>query len=765
VVPPNNIRCINHLYLTNPLDDLADLRRKLGDRAEGTCEWLLAHQDFTAWLNGDNPQLLRLVGDPGIGKSMMSSFLVEELEKKCTKMDGVLFVYYFCDNKDERRRTPSAVLRGLLLQLLRQSPDLFKYVEADYRDMPQGLHNFDPLWRIFVSILKDAQLRSIWILVDALDECEKEARIALLETLSKLFRPGLESQDIKAKFVITCRPEPDINAAFKIQKSLRIDSAKVNKDLQRFVNLEVDKIGEAKDWPSDLIREVKKVLKTQARGTFLWVSLILKDLSDPSTLKYQVKEKLKVLPESLEVLYDGILSKIPPQNIKDAILLLQCIVVARRPLTIADLATIHAMAGEDWPESSAALTQKLEEMDDSYKSCGTLLFVDPEENTVNLVHQSAKDYLLGQHLKQHTQLHQYHVAEHGANYLMFQSCWRLLSLADFDKFSTRMTSNRETTNQWVRETDSFHFLVYAASEWDEHALASSSALISALTSSSSWHKSYLSKRTSLRDAWLRRASARGQVEVVKLLLEKGAELESKDSNGRTPLSWAAEKGHEAVVKLLLEKGAELESKGSNDWTPLSWAAENGQEAVVKLLLEKGAELESKDRWFGRTPLSLAAEKGHEAVVKLLLEKGAELESKGSRSGQTPLSLAAENGHEAVVKLLLEKGAELESKGRNGRTPLSWAAGKGHEAVVKLLLEKGAELESKGSNSPTPLSWAAGKGHEAVVKLLLEKGAEPESKGNNGRTPLSWAAEKGHEAVVKLLLEKGAKLESKGSRSG
>ena len=71
---------------------------------------------------------------------------------------------------------------------------------------------------------------------------------------------------------------------------------------------------------------------------------------------------------------------------------------------------------------------------------------------------------------------------------------------------------------------------------------------------------------------------------MKLLLEKGAELESEDKDyGQTPLWWAAENGHEAVVKLLREKGAELESKDKNGRTPLWWAARNGHEAVVKLL--------------------------------------------------------------------------------------------------------------------------------------------------------------------------------------
>ena len=85
--------------------------------------------------------------------------------------------------------------------------------------------------------------------------------------------------------------------------------------------------------------------------------------------------------------------------------------------------------------------------------------------------------------------------------------------------------------------------------------------------------------------------------------------------------FAARNGHEAVVKLLLEKGAELETKNTDGRTPLSYAARNGHEAVVELLLEKGAELETKDK-DGETPLSYAARNGHEAVVKLLLEKGA-----------------------------------------------------------------------------------------------------------------------------------------------
>ena len=246
--------------------------------------------------------------------------------------------------------------------------------------------------------------------------------------------------------------------------------------------------------------------------------------------------------------------------------------------------------------------------------------------------------------------------------------------------------------------------------------------------------------------------------MARLLIEGGADLESKDRNERTPLSWAVEKGHEALVELLVEKRADPESKDVNGRTPLSWAAGKGHEALVELLLEMGLDLDSESN-SGQTPLWWAAQKRHEALVRLLLEKGADPEPKGV-DGQTLLWWAAEDGNEALVRLLLENGANPESKNIFEQTLLWWAVENGHEALVRLLLEKGADLESKDRNGRTPLLWTAEKGHEVLTRLLVDKGAELESKDFNGRTSLSWAAEKGHEALVRLLLGMGADLESK-----
>ncbi|RDW57753.1 hypothetical protein BP5796_12554 [Coleophoma crateriformis] len=312
--------------------------------------------------------------------------------------------------------------------------------------------------------------------------------------------------------------------------------------------------------------------------------------------------------------------------------------------------------------------------------------------------------------------------------------WLLLTRSDFE------VNRKDKDNRAV--------LSYAAQEGNEiltRQLLARSGIKTDLADNRGWTALF----------W---AVEKGHKAVVKLLLEKGADLETKDQYGRTPLSWAAANGYEAIVQLLLEKGADLDTKDHDGRTPLSLATENGHEAMIQLLLEKGADLETKNQ-YGRTPLSLAVEEGHEDIVQLLLEKGADPDTK-DHDGWTPLSLAAANGHEAIVQLLLEKGADLDTKNQHGRTPLSLAAEEGHEAIVQLLLEKGADLDTKNQHGRTPLSFATAHRHEAIVQLLLEKGADPDTKDHDGRTPLSLAAEEGHEAIVQLLLEKGADPDTK-----
>ena len=213
-----------------------------------------------------------------------------------------------------------------------------------------------------------------------------------------------------------------------------------------------------------------------------------------------------------------------------------------------------------------------------------------------------------------------------------------------------------------------------------------------------------------------------------------------------PLDMAADKGHLEVVRLLLESGADKDYTTRSGTTALHSAAENGHLEVVRLLLDSGADKEKLS--FRGTALHLAAMNGHSEVVRLLLESGADKE-RLTLDGATALHSAAEKGHSEVVRLLLESGADKE-KLSNGETALHGAAICGHLEVMRLLLESDADKETPTSSGATALHFAAMYGRLEVVRLLLDSGADKE-KLSNGKTALQFAVEGEHDDVVHLLL--------------
>ena len=621
-----NLTCLQSLFLSNPQDDLAAIRNGKGKRTAGTCEWILTQDRYTSWLIGGSSQLLWLSGAPGIGKTMISSFLVEEITRLAERSSQMMLAYYFCDDKDEKRRTATSILRGLLLQLLRQQPSLFKHIQSDFSMSRDSLFtNFDALWRIFCCILKDPGAGEVYCLIDALDECEKGSRRQFLTNFTELFR-SQQSNKTAFKFIVTSRRENDIekslSAACPAIQNLQIDSGKVNDDLSKFIDVRVDELSATNEYNPAQKNMIKNALTEKAGGTFLYVSLVVQDLAEAETFS-EVRQALQDLPSDLNNVYDRILGQIDAKRQKIAKSVLCWVAGARRPLKVDELAMARAVGTGERKENTMPQKDYVDELKDDFKCCKPLIYVDTDNSTVNLVHQSAKDYLLGTYLQGKRDLAQYHIITDSMNLLIFQTCWTYLSLEEFEQGTMIIARHHGNQLRHLQVGEKFlsdHcFLRYASQEWREHALAASRALITGYE----FRKDILDRLPTLRDTWLHRVAAEGQEVIVQRLLENGAEVESKDGfDGLTPLWIAVANGQEAVVKLLLQKGTEVESKDYIGRTLLWIAAMNGQEAVVKLLLQNGAEVESKDV-HGWTPLWVAAENGQEAVIKLLLQKGAQ----------------------------------------------------------------------------------------------------------------------------------------------
>jgi len=221
------------------------------------------------------------------------------------------------------------------------------------------------------------------------------------------------------------------------------------------------------------------------------------------------------------------------------------------------------------------------------------------------------------------------------------------------------------------------------------------------------------------------------VEVLKQLLsEPAAQYSNISTNGSnaaikllsmtdddewTPLICASVNGYIEVVKFLIEKGADVSAVFGNKITPLHFAAERGNIEIVKLLVEKDADIKAVDG-YGRTSLHLASLNGNTEIVTLLIALGAEVKA-ANVGGKTPLHYASEEGNIEVVKLLIVEGAEVNVADIEGRTPLSWASDEGHIEVVKLLIRAGADTNGADVEGRTPLDWASEGGHIEAIKLL------------------------------------------------
>ncbi len=170
---------------------------------------------------------------------------------------------------------------------------------------------------------------------------------------------------------------------------------------------------------------------------------------------------------------------------------------------------------------------------------------------------------------------------------------------------------------------------------------------------------------------LSKAAWDGSMEMVKLLLEYGADINLNDL-GIPALVQAASKGYAEMVEFLLDHGADIDILafivGGKYATALMAAAEAGHAEIVKLLLERGADISTYiDGWSPPTALALAAEEGHTEIVRLLLEHGADINVKDSFNGNTPLMIAAIYGHVMIVELLFEHGAEANLISQNDLT--------------------------------------------------------------------------------------------------
>ncbi|MBA8770598.1 hypothetical protein HCR16_05910 [Wolbachia pipientis] len=232
------------------------------------------------------------------------------------------------------------------------------------------------------------------------------------------------------------------------------------------------------------------------------------------------------------------------------------------------------------------------------------------------------------------------------------------------------------------------------------------------------------------------ATRDGCKKVVEALISNGADVNTKDMNGLTPLYWAAKIGHKEVVNALIKAGAgvNINAKSKKEQTSLHRAAETGHTGAINALLAKGADIDAIDD-NGETPLRLAIKNGHTKAVNALLE-AEEFNINTSDGlwnyGWALLHWVIANDHKKIVEVLIASKASVNTKSENGWTPLHWAAVNGHTDTVNALLAAEADVNLQNTDGKTPLHLAIEKKHKSAAEFLIAH--EIKLQGSNAQKP-------------------------------
>lgn len=267
----------------------------------------------------------------------------------------------------------------------------------------------------------------------------------------------------------------------------------------------------------------------------------------------------------------------------------------------------------------------------------------------------------------------------------------------------------------------------------------------------------------------------GNLDLMELLIEKGAYINVKDKDGNTALMYAACEGRVDVVKWLIGKGAYINVKGHDNKTALIYASSKDKPEVVKVLLSiKDIDVNVIcDGIYGYSALTCAASCGYLETIKALLSSDKiDINALDEWDGKNALMQAAGEGYLKIVELLLSAGADVNIKTkkctRPNNTALIYAARNGHIEVVKTLLSvKGININVKGCDG-TALAMAAGNGHEEVVKMLLEaNGININAKNDKGENAADYADRSGYIEIGNIIRAKIGidESSSRGSVSG
>ncbi|CAN9370155.1 unnamed protein product [Alternaria sp. RS040] len=730
-------------------------RDAISRRQPGTGTWLLQSQKYRDWLDTEGATLF-CPGIPGAGKTILASIINADLWERYHHDSEVGLTYLFCNFKRRDEQTLDSLLFALLAQLVEQQPELPKQVEDFYKEQQKTSSNRTTVIAQTLELLA-AGYKRIFVVLDALDECSTDdsCRTKLLSHIAKLSKlaktPGTESEKAvyHVNLLVTARPLRDIEWVYKDCPMLNIEAN--DADVRTYLVENMSRLPGFVQKSTQLQEEIATRIIDSVQGMFLLAKLHLDSIVGKRSVKAvrTVLGKLATGSEAYKSVYEDAMERIEGQVTdmaelaKQTLALITCV---RRPLSTSELQQALAVEINE-PDLDP---DNFPDIDDVVSACAGLVTINEENKIIGLVHYTTQEYL--------EQNQQRWFPD--AQAMITEVCTTYLAFEPFSKSeSIRGTAISEYT---------FHG--YAAIEWGHHARLAPDAhsqvmnfLERPLSVVASHKRSQPSYRKLIYVHAMHVASEFGLEAPLAKFLEQDLDPDhlalyydtrkwQKSNESITPLLVAARYGHENIVKMLLEHGADANYTSEHRNNASIYAKHNKQNSVIDRLIKHGANSEQQ------TALHEAAERGDLArTEELIRSKNARINALNGRR-ETPLIIAARSGHCEVADCLLKAGANLEICDYHGHSALLAATRFSHYEIVELLLTTGADPHAVGDAIPTDVSHKSNETpYEASIRGLLHEKFESDKKYRNGVSALMLAADLDDLDSAVLLLKAGTQV--------
>ncbi|MCJ1399212.1 hypothetical protein MMC11_002414 [Xylographa trunciseda] len=749
----DELACLTNLYQSSP----EQARSGIALRTEGTCRWILEDSMYHDWLMPDTSKLLWISGDPGCGKSVLSTFIVDYIKDS---LPDSTVCYFFCDDKVGLQRTAVSLLRSILHQLLCAKRALLKHVLPQF--LVKGAAMFTEvslLWDALITCLDDPISGSVICIIDALDECENIGRTWFLASLVKYARRAiLNPVQHSTKFLLTSRPEIAIAdklaiATIKLKIEDQLDYVSV--DIKLVVHERISELASLTNCSQQTQHWLLQRLISNADRTFLWVSLVLDMLKESFQASQKAFEDLLgSLPYGLEDTYLKILERIPEDRRFQAQTMLQIIVAAYKPLTLNELNLAWSIRSEDKTEDDL-LDQSQPNMTRTIHGL-VGCFVRIIDGKTYLIHQTAKEFLVHDHDSDISldpiSLYWYQFSLREAHLALARRCLWYLLLEESEKVTHGEHLEVADTNH--EHPKSFLGCIDIVCPWHEDELNYDTYVQrhGLLQYCRSYRKRHFHEARAIADSETVRCAFRYKnprftrfKAWVHLL-----------PGGRDIIFSSLTIGHQAIVRQGHPRPWEEVQR--LPYIDRFWTVGSARKHFRILRTLEKVSKSSIDEIIRISPSSsrrLFSTVGHdfEQVKAVTLNDEAE---KDTPCDQTSLMhMAANGGHEKLLLARIRSGAVLNSVDQAGRTPLHLAILRGHEKTVRALIESGAKLNCSDQSGMTPLHLAIHRGHEKMILALIKSGANPNCSDQTGTKPLHSAARNRQTRNMLALNENGA----------